>query len=903
MEADTKKGTGRRERAGGTADGGGGGGGGSTAAGPPLLTDPRPAAAVAAAATSGLPSDPRAPPSPLHATLALLHAHALAQTTPPATSAFHSTTAPHASRAQPPQHPPPQPPIPFLHPQPTYSAAHAHLHAHAAPLHVHPSQSLYYSYAGSSSPYAAAPAAPSSSPSAGLSACLHHSPLSYPLYSHSFAGAGREETRWSDGNGQTAGSGHGMSYGHGAVDGGADSESSRYALLQQHHANIRAAEIAQARAHALQQQATFAYQQAHQAAMQVAHSQQMQRLPPLPPPLDQPPLAIPLPMHAHYASGQQLPMALPLITTMHTHSPQLPSPSHSHTQPQPPHPSWLGSSYPPHPLPLYPPSPRLKFEHNDHATGQAAQMASELTPASASDSRSSCSDFALSLPPAAARHIAAAAAALTKSNAPAAASAHDAHNSLQLTSKSAGECADGSHCSAKGRKTRDLVKGRSRHQSASLSDAPSPLASIPKRSHQRKSSRKRRHRGNSENSSSSGSSARSDFHAHSRSQLVSPTEGVSRADRLTARRNKRMSAEADGTVREGSRDGGAGGGAVSDGGTTASASALRPLPHADAAFSSNIECGVRPKLFSHTTPPLQLQAQLDAAQSLVATESDPSTRADAAAVDASSTPTVSSSASPPSDCVDASGSVEPIADGTGTDPSGTAGSFSSDCSDRVYEAYSPYFGCRVELFMATSDPRPGRILFRAAMLARKAGCSLNRVAMYLARQRSAEAGVFQAASFSEKARGCPGLKRGGYFVSLHACQAYLERSEQLEEQRKGAATANGNQDDQQTDRSLGALAAAAAGSPIDSSTAAAAATSCSASSSSHKRRASSKSDPTAAAGVPPSLCPFHVYSGLSATGQGVWTLSLPADSTHTHAAHRATHQSTHSTSSQPPESQ
>jgi hypothetical protein len=213
----------------------------------------------------------------------------------------------------------------------------------------------------------------------------------------------------------------------------------------------------------------------------------------------------------------------------------------------------------------------------------------------------------------------------------------------------------------------------------------------------------------------------------------------------------------------------------------------------------------------------------------------------------------------------------------------------------VYEAYSPFFGCRVELFKATSDPRPGRILFRAAMLARKAECSLNRVAMYLARQRNAEAGVFQAASFSEKARGCPGLKRGGYFVSLHACQAYLERSEQLEEQRKGAGSAHGNHADQQPGRLLGALAAAAVGSPIAPSTAA----TTDFASSSHKRRASSKPDKAATAAVPPSLCPFHLYIGLNAAGQSRCTLVLPADSTQARATPRSAHHSTASPSQLP----
>jgi len=44
--------------------------------------------------------------------------------------------------------------------------------------------------------------------------------------------------------------------------------------------------------------------------------------------------------------------------------------------------------------------------------------------------------------------------------------------------------------------------------------------------------------------------------------------------------------------------------------------------------------------------------------------------------------------------------------------------------------------------------------------------------MYLARRRLNHDGIFQAVSFRKKPSGRTGLKAGGYFLSLAACQAF-----------------------------------------------------------------------------------------------------------------------------------
>jgi hypothetical protein len=159
-----------------------------------------------------------------------------------------------------------------------------------------------------------------------------------------------------------------------------------------------------------------------------------------------------------------------------------------------------------------------------------------------------------------------------------------------------------------------------------------------------------------------------------------------------------------------------------------------------------------------------------------------------------------------------------------------------DDQQRVFEAYSPFFGCIVELYSADKDPYRGRILFRAASLANKCNCSHNRVAMYLKGQRSAETGVFQAMSFRKKPRSCSGFKQGGYFVSLYAAQQYLLRSEELV-QRKTITTS---------------AASAAAVTLSDRA----------------------REDETSA---PSALSRWCVYTGLSATGRGHATRIFPVE--------------------------
>jgi hypothetical protein len=187
-----------------------------------------------------------------------------------------------------------------------------------------------------------------------------------------------------------------------------------------------------------------------------------------------------------------------------------------------------------------------------------------------------------------------------------------------------------------------------------------------------------------------------------------------------------------------------------------------------------------------------------------------------------------------------------VASNVGTSDS-NGGGRNGDGGQRVYEAYSPFFGCVVELYFADNYLSPGRILFRAASLARKSNCTLNRVAMYLAGQRSAEAGVFQAASFRKKPRGCSELKQKGYFVSMYASQQYV-----LREQRKSIASQ------------------AAAGTVM---TAAPFLGSAQLETSGTLAAVSQETETN----TEPGLSPWCVYTGLSATGQGVAKRVFPVE--------------------------
>jgi hypothetical protein len=167
-------------------------------------------------------------------------------------------------------------------------------------------------------------------------------------------------------------------------------------------------------------------------------------------------------------------------------------------------------------------------------------------------------------------------------------------------------------------------------------------------------------------------------------------------------------------------------------------------------------------------------------------------------------------------------------------------------------------------------------------LAKKSHCSLNRVAMYLARQRGAECGVFQALSFSHKLRGCPGLKMGGYFVSTYACIVHQQRSEELEYRKNGGMarsqspdtpTATAAASSPPTIKPEAAKATAAADSGVGkklqhgsggSATGAAAA-------------AASPSSPARAASPARVLSRFHLYFGLDESGHGSPTLVLPVE--------------------------
>ena len=101
---------------------------------------------------------------------------------------------------------------------------------------------------------------------------------------------------------------------------------------------------------------------------------------------------------------------------------------------------------------------------------------------------------------------------------------------------------------------------------------------------------------------------------------------------------------------------------------------------------------------------------------------------------------------------------------------------------RIFNAYSPFFGAVVPVYTACDDHNhPSRVLFRAGSLAKKHSCSLNKIAMYLARQRSAANGIFQATNFVLKPRGVAGLKAGGYFLSIDACERYEARMKELRE--------------------------------------------------------------------------------------------------------------------------
>lgn len=309
----------------------------------------------------------------------------------------------------------------------------------------------------------------------------------------------------------------------------------------------------------------------------------------------------------------------------------------------------------------------------------------------------------------------------------------------------------------------------------------------------------------------------------------------------------------------------------------------------DARFNCNIECGVRP---SRWPPAAAAAAEAKAEEDSAASSATPIAAAASSSSSRSSPP--DASASPPSAAA-AADSSDQLEDDELLDDEGYV---VRSASDRVYSAYSPFFGSVVEMFVASSDPYPGRILFRAAALAHKAECSLNRVAMYLARQRGSEAGIFQALSFSRKLRGCPGLKRGGYFVSILACEIYLERCKMLTHRklltpvqfRSGTATAGSTAVTEATGsktRSGGGLlgtlsTAAAASEKADSSAAAAAAAAVSSPASASiasPASASSCAAPTRAATAvsPLAFSRWQVYLGLEESGSGECSNDYPVD--------------------------
>lgn len=92
--------------------------------------------------------------------------------------------------------------------------------------------------------------------------------------------------------------------------------------------------------------------------------------------------------------------------------------------------------------------------------------------------------------------------------------------------------------------------------------------------------------------------------------------------------------------------------------------------------------------------------------------------------------------------------------------------------ERQYAMFSSYFTTDAEVFTAISDPKPGRVLYKASLLAHKFKCATNKLAMFLFRRRTMMDGVFQATLFLHKPQHSAGLKVGSYFVSEEACKEF-----------------------------------------------------------------------------------------------------------------------------------
>lgn len=101
-------------------------------------------------------------------------------------------------------------------------------------------------------------------------------------------------------------------------------------------------------------------------------------------------------------------------------------------------------------------------------------------------------------------------------------------------------------------------------------------------------------------------------------------------------------------------------------------------------------------------------------------------------------------------------------------------SYSADGANEYEREAFAFFGDKKqEIYIALNDPQR-RTLYRASTLAEKFGYATNKIGMYLARRKSASVGIYQATAFRAKPAGRNGLKSGGYFLTLQACQDFQQ---------------------------------------------------------------------------------------------------------------------------------
>ncbi len=122
---------------------------------------------------------------------------------------------------------------------------------------------------------------------------------------------------------------------------------------------------------------------------------------------------------------------------------------------------------------------------------------------------------------------------------------------------------------------------------------------------------------------------------------------------------------------------------------------------------------------------------------------------------------------------------------------------------RLYFYYSSFFKKEIEIYTAEIDEE-NQILYRASSLAEKLKCARSLIAMYLKRKIQYSKGIFQATKFKFKQLKTTGLKAGGYFLTLEACEEFekfyknkirkrkIEKIKQIDLQSKRVKLSNEN---------------------------------------------------------------------------------------------------------------